>query len=150
MSSLSPTDILTALKTRRQHCHHLLDLSRRQRGLIDSGDYVQLLTILGQKQRLLGRLDELNKQHPDLRNRWHDLRESGDSDWRDDCEHLLAETEAILAALIDEEQQSTDFLAQRRDATQKQLQAISQGARVHEAYWESLAPATHRHLDVDQ
>ena len=150
MPTLAPSEMLTVLNLRRQHCRNLLDLSRRQRGLIDSSEYSQLLTILGQKQRLLGRLDELSKQHPDLRAQWKTLRDTAEYDLRDDCEHVLAETEAILADLLSEEQQSTDHLARRRDDTQKQLQAVSQGARVHDAYRESLAPSTHRHLDVGQ
>jgi len=150
MPTLDTAEILNILQMRRQHCRNLLDLSRRQRGLIDASDYSHLLTVLGQKQRLLGRLDELNTQHPDFRGQWATLRTLGDPEWRDDCEHVLAETEAILADLLAEEQESTEFLTQRRDDTQKQLQAVSQGARVHEAYRECLAPATHRHLDVGQ
>lgn len=150
MPLLDQSNILPVLNARRQHCRNLLDLSRRQRTLIDDSDYSQLLSILGQKQRLLGRLDELNKEHPDLKTRWKQIRDTGDAEWRDDCEHILAETESLLAELIEEEQHSTDHLTRKRDATQKELQAVSQGSRVHDAYRESLAPATHRHLDIGQ
>lgn len=150
MSTLDPSNILSVLNARRQHCRNLLDLSKRQRTLIDASDYSQLLSILGQKQRLLGRLDEINKDYPDLKTRWKQVRDTGDAEWRDDCEHVLAETESLLAELIEEEQNSTDHLTRRRDATQKELQAVSQGARVHDAYRDSLAPSTHRHLDIGQ
>ncbi|MGE3315592.1 MAG: flagellar export chaperone FlgN [Planctomycetaceae bacterium] len=150
MPLLDHSNMLTVLNTRRQHCRNLLELSRRQRDLIDASDYSQLLTILGQKQRLLGRLDELNREHPDLKSRWKQIRDTGDADWRDDCEHVLAETESLLAELIEEEQDSTDHLTRKRDTTQKELQAVTQGSRVHDAYRESLAPATHRHLDIGQ
>jgi hypothetical protein len=150
MPILDQSNMLTVLNARRQHCRSLLDLSRRQRSLIDASDYSQLLSILGQKQRLLGRLDELNKEHPDLKSRWKQIRDAGDPDWRDDCEHVLAETESILAELIEEEEQSTDYLTRKRDATQKELHAVTEGSRVHDAYRDSLAPATHRHLDIDQ
>ena len=83
MPTLDTAEILNILKMRRQHCRNLLDLSRRQRGLIDASDYSHLLTVLGQKQRLLGRLDELNTQHPDFRGQWARLRTLGDPEWRD-------------------------------------------------------------------
>lgn len=150
MSTLDASNILPVLQARRQHCRNLLELSRRQRNLIDASDYSQLLSILGQKQRLLGRLDELNKEHPDLKSQWKLIRTTADAEWRDDCEHVLAETESILAELIEEESQSTEHLSRKRDATQRELQSVSQGARVHDAYRDSLAPSTHRHLDLDR
>ncbi len=150
MPTLDAAGILDVMKKKRQHFRSLLDLSRRQRGLIDSSEFSQLLTVLGQKQRLLGRLEELNKQYPDLRSLWGAQKETGDPEWRDDCEHVLAETEVILAELLQEEQQSTDHLAKRRDDTRKELQTVSQGTAVNEAYRDSLAPSTHRHLNLGQ
>jgi hypothetical protein len=141
-------DFSALFHTRREHYRALLELSRRQIDLIAADDYTGLLVVLGQKQRLLGRLDEMNGQHADLKRQWHDRRESLDPDLRDDCEHILAETEAILAQLLEEEQQSAGRLTERRDETRRQLQTISRGSQVHDAYRDTLAPATHRHLDV--
>ena len=148
MSVACSLEFLETFRTRREHFQALLTLSRRQKQLIAESDYSELLAVLGQKQRLLGRLEELNRHQPDLRRRWQDQRESLDGVLRDDCEHLLAETEALLAALLDEEQTSTSELSARRDETQRQLQAISQGSQIHDAYRDQLAPATHRHLDT--
>lgn len=150
MSAFSISHILTILKTRREHCRDLLVLSRQQSQLIDADDYTQLLEVLGQKQRILGRLDEINQQHPDLKGQWQLHRKTAETLVRDDCEHVLAEMEAILAELLNTEKESTDQMIARRDATQRRLKAVSSGAQVHAAYRDSLAPATHRHLDVGQ
>jgi hypothetical protein len=150
MMTLDVSDYLDIFKSRRDCCRELLELSRRQRPLIDGDDYQQLLEVLGRKQRLLGCLDEIHKQHPDLRKNWREQKHGIDSLVREDCDHILAETEALLADLLQEERDSTDQLSQRRDRTQRALQAISDGGRVHDAYRTSLAPATHRHLDLDQ
>ena len=150
MSTFSASEFLTIFQTCREHWRDLLELSRRQMALIEADDYPQLLSLLGQKQRILGRLDELKQQHPGLRERWLSRREAVDPELGDDCDHVLAETEAILAELMKEEQVSTERLTGRRDKTQRELQAIANATDVHKAYRDSLAPATHRHLDVDR
>ena len=66
MTLTNLNDILQVLKERRTHCRELLDLSRRQNRVIEANDYSTLLNILGHKQRLLGRLDELKRRHPEL------------------------------------------------------------------------------------
>lgn len=150
MTATPVCEILEVLKERRDHCRELLKLSRAQRRLIDLDNYGALLDVLGRKQRILGTLDALTRRHPGLKDAWRKERGALDSGLREECEHLLAETEALFAELLEEETGSTEHLTLRRDATRKQLQAVSQGPHVHAAYRDSLAPATHRHLDVDQ
>ncbi|MEX0703438.1 MAG: hypothetical protein WD069_15185 [Planctomycetales bacterium] len=128
----------------------MLDLSRRQERLIEQDDYAGLLTVLSSKQRILGRLDDIKRRHPDLLADWRTTRDRIDPADRAECERLLAETEAVVAELIEEERHSTESLIVRRDAARNQLEAIAHGSRVHHAYRDHLAPSTHRHLDVDR
>ena len=150
MSELSVSDFLTAFKTRRKFCRALLKLSRQQRALIDEDDYTQLLIILGRKQRILGHLEDLKKEHPGLLKCWKTGRSGIDPEVRDDCEHILAETETILSELVHKEATSTEHMNRRRDATRKQLQSLNQGTEVNQSYRDNLAPATSRHLDVNR
>lgn len=150
MTELAVSDYLKIFHSRHEHSQKLLELSRRQMSLINSDDYTQLLVLLGQKQRVLGHLDEIGNRFPDLWKTWRSGRNTFDDGLREDCEHILAETEAILAELIQEETTSTEHLTERRDSTKKQLQDIAKGSEVHDAYRDSLAPVTHRHLNIDQ
>lgn len=143
-------DFLAVFKSRRDHCHALLNLSRTQQELIHADDYTGLLVVLGQKQLILGRLDEVASRHRKLFADWKTLRESLAAETRLNCEHILAETEAILAELIEEENNSTAGIVRRRDAAHSELQAINQGTQVNHAYRDALAPTTHRHLDLNQ
>lgn len=137
-------------RKRRDQFSALLGYSRRQSDLIQADDYTELLVVLGQKQGILSRIDEINKQFPGLQDQWRQWRDHLDADTRDTCDRLLDETERILAELIEHEQASTVRLTERRNATQRQLEAVSEGSRVHQAYRDAVPPATHRHLDVDQ
>ncbi len=150
MSLASLADILEILKHRRTHCHGLLELARRQKQVIDASDYSQLMALLAQKQRLLGRLDEINRRHPDLGRRWEQLRGQGSSPSRSDCEAVISETESILAEILQTEKEGTERLGRRRDDARRQLESIAHGVHVNETYRDNVAPLNHRFLDLNR
>jgi benzoyl-CoA reductase/2-hydroxyglutaryl-CoA dehydratase subunit BcrC/BadD/HgdB len=150
MTLTSLNDIFNVLKERRTHCRELLDLSRRQNRVIDANDYSTLLNILGHKQRLLGRLDELKRRHPELGQQWQILREAGPATLRRECDEVISEIEAILAELMQTEKDGADELSQRRDATRRQLESIAQGIHINETYRDNVAPYSHRFLDINR
>ncbi len=150
MTLANLNDILQVLKERRTHCRELLDLSRRQNRVIEANDYSTLLNILGHKQRLLGRLDELKRRHPELGQQWPILRETGPAPLRRECDEVISEIEAILAELMQTEKDGADELSQRRDATRRQLESIAQGIHINETYRDNVAPYRHRFLDINR
>jgi len=117
--------------------------------LIAEDDYPRLLDLLARKQRLLGRLDAAKPSLTTLKEQWLSLRDVLDPDVRRNCEQILDDLDEMFRRLLDEERSGISELTDRRDETQRQLQAVSDGTRVHAAYRDSLAPATHRHLDID-
>jgi hypothetical protein len=143
-------DVLDVLKHRHAHCRQLLDLSRRQNRVIDASDYSSLLGILGQKQRILGRLDELKRRYPALGEQWTALRDQGRSQVRSQCEGIISETESILAELVQTEKDGADQLVRRRDTTRQQLESIAQGFQINETYLDNVAPFNHRFLDTNR
>jgi FlgN protein len=147
LSSLE--EIRDVLQHRRKHCRDLLELSRRQKQLIDAGDYTQLMSTLAQKQRILGRLDEVKRRYPELSRQWTALRDSGLPTVRTDCEALIADTETILAELLQTEKQGTEQLAERREATRRQLAAVSQGVHVNQVYADTTPTLNHRFLNTN-
>jgi benzoyl-CoA reductase/2-hydroxyglutaryl-CoA dehydratase subunit BcrC/BadD/HgdB len=150
MSLTTLNDILEVLKQRRAHCRELLDLSRRQNRVIDASDYTSLLSILGQKQRVLVRLDELKHRHPELGERWESVREAGPATVRRECSEIISEIEAILAELMQTEKAGADELSQRRETTRRQLESIAQGVHINEIYRDNVAPFSHRFLDLNR
>src|SRR5271168_2342074 len=107
MALLTLEEIRDVLQHRRKHCRDLLELSHRQHQFIDAGDYTQLMSTLAQKQRILGRFDEMKRRYPELSRQWTSLRDSGLPATRDDCESLIAETETLLAELLESEKRGT-------------------------------------------
>ncbi len=149
MALITLEEIRDVLQHRRKHCRDLLDLSQRQHQFIDSADYTQLMATLAQKQRILGRLDEMKRRYPELSRQWTSLRDSGLPATRNDCESLIAETETILAELLESEKQGTQHLSERREDTRRQIEAVSQGVHVNQVYADTSPTLNHRFLNTN-
>lgn len=144
------TDFLATFRERRDSFAELLDLSQEQLQLIESDDYAQLLAILGRKQRILGRLEEIHRLHPRLAAEWKQYRDRLAPAARAECDRCLAETERLLEQLMTQEREGTDRIAERRQQTRTELQSVTEGARAHQAYGQTHARSTNRLLSVDQ
>lgn len=140
---------LETFESRRDQCRALLELSREQEQLIAGGQYGDLLALLRRKQGILERIERQRRSHADVVSRWRLERDSLEADTRTTCERLLAETESILGDLVREEERSATQLVRRRDRTRAELTSVEHGSQVNTAYRDTLAPATHRHLDLD-
>ena len=150
MTSTQKIDYLKLFSVRLEYSKALLKLSIQQQALIDQDDYSGLLDVLGKKQRLLGQLDQYTKQLPTLWAQWKGERDLMSVEQRETCEEILSESEAVLSKLLANEDTSTKCMVVRRDRTKQQVQSLNQGEKVGEAYRDSLAPVTHRHLNIDQ
>jgi flagellar biosynthesis/type III secretory pathway chaperone len=135
----------------RQHCvAALLELARRQQVLVAEADYPNLLSLLGAKQRLIAQLAELGRKQSEFRDVWIARERLLPAELRRRCEELLNQTEALFEDLLKCEREATESLSAQRDQTKTQLQSVAQGSRANQAYLDSLAPFTHRLLDLDQ
>ena len=150
MTDTQMLDYPKLFAVRLEYSKALLKLSLKQQDLIEHEDYTGLLDVLGQKQRLLGQLDQYTSQLPRLWEKWQTDRDRLPADQRETCETILQESETVLSRLMQNEDTSTKSMVVRRDQTRQQLQSLNQGGLAGEAYRDSLAPVTHRHLNIDQ
>jgi len=142
-------EFLKTFADRRQCFAELFELSKQQMRLVDTDDYTQLLKLLGGKQQIISRLEAIGKGRPRLWDDWKAERDRLAPAARHACEKTLEETEALLAELLEHERTSTENLSRRRDQTARELRDVASGTRVNQAYRDTLAPVTHRHLDTD-
>lgn len=150
MTSTQMIDYPKLFSVRLEYSKALLKLSFQQQDLINQDDYSGLLDVLGKKQQLLEQLDQYKKKLPALWEKWKSDRDQLPEEKRESCERILSESEAVLAKLLENEDTSTQCMVDRRDRTKQQIQSLNQGEKVGEAYRDSLAPVTHRHLNIDQ
>ena len=137
---------IITLRTRRDLCRSLHDLSQRQRDALGRRDYDVLIELLGEKRSVIDRITALSGpvQHWSMNRSRHPASE------RVEGEALLAEMEQLLGELGDSEQAAVEELTKQRDETRGELLEINAAGRVHSAYRDTLAPATRRSLDVNR
>jgi len=150
MTTTTASDILDYLQRRREFCRTLLELSGRQRHFIAEGNYAELLSVVARKQRVLGRLEALKESQPESLRHWKQQRDHLEPALRKRCESLLKDIEDILKELLTEEQFCTETLTRRRDATQQQLEEISNGRSAHRAYGKETSAGSQQFLDINQ
>ncbi|MAT15745.1 MAG: hypothetical protein CMJ46_10815 [Planctomyces sp.] len=148
MTANQPAEYLAFFKHRCEHCQILLALSEQQQAAISENQLDELLSIIGRKQRVLTLMEDTKREQPALWENWQTDREGLDSETRQRCEQYLAETESLLASLVQLEQQGTDQLKKNRDHTQAELQQISRSMKANDAYYDQGESPTHRFLDV--
>jgi hypothetical protein len=142
-------DLPAILTARRGALRQLLELSRRQLQLIEADDYTQLLAVQGATQRLLSGLNAWNDTTPTLKERWRTGRDGLPATVRAACDQLLEESESLLTELFEEERVSTERLQQRRDETRRELESLTLGTQVHNAYRQTATPRDHVNLDLN-
>lgn len=140
---------LLELFGREQACYtSLLDLSRRQKGVIEHGAVDDLLQILGQKQKVLSRVGEIENQLLPYKRNWTAVRSGLDENDRQVLDLALSTVEELLAELIALEKESEALLVKRRDLVEIELHDAVKGGAVHQAYQGKSGDAPSRILDV--
>ena len=120
------TDLLDVLQRRREYCRAMLELSRRQAGLIDDENFAELLQLIVQKQRVLEHLAELGQTFGGIVDFWKSARDRLAADTRSKCQAAIDDAESLLAESMALEKQGTEALSQRRDETQDRLKEIGE------------------------
>lgn len=144
------TDFLKLFAVRRECFDELRRLSEEQHELIAQDDYSSLLALQGNKLRVIGQLEAVTAQFPQLMRDWKAQRDQLPHDTRLKCDATLAETEHLLAGLLEQERNDTQTISDRRDETRRQLYGLSSGVRAQQAYAGDRNVANHRVLDIGQ
>ena len=126
-STQQPT-LLEVLERRREYCRAMLELSHRQAGLIDDGNFTELLQLIAQKQRVLEHLAELGRSFGGIVDFWKSVRDRLPADVRSKCQSAIDDAETLLAESMALEKQGTTVLTQRRDETQGRLKEIGEAS----------------------
>lgn len=140
---------LLELFGREQACYtSLLDLSRRQKEVIEHGEVDDLLQILGQKQKVLARVGEIENQLLPYKRNWPAVRAGLDGNDRQVLDLALSTVEELLAELIALERHSEDLLVKRRDLVEVELHEAAKGGAVQQVYQGKIGDTPSRILDV--
>ena len=109
-------------------------MSEKQRELVQQQDAVQLLGVLGARKILVEQLTQLGQQIAPIREQWQQLKDSLQTDQRDQINQLIDQTQDLLADIISADEQDRQQLAADRDTKGAELGSFTQNTTARNAY----------------
>ncbi|MHC4064444.1 MAG: hypothetical protein ACYSUI_08080 [Planctomycetota bacterium] len=129
-----PQCLMSLLLRQRDLYRDLHRLADRQRRLIAEDDPGELLSLLGQRQKLTGELMELGRQLAPHRENWAATRESLAPGDCAQAEQMLGEIRGLLQKIIDDDEQDARLLSARKMQTAASMGAARADRRAVTAY----------------
>jgi len=147
MTTLETDTLAELVRTKHRCLLQLRDLGRRQSELIETGDMTALLDLLAVKQRLLLRLQQIERELEPFRGQDADGRHWRSLQDRQACVERLRQCEGLLAEIVAREKSSESTLKGRRDEAAAKLHGVHDAETARGAYG-SLAPGKTNQLDL--
>jgi PAS domain-containing protein len=125
------------------------ELGQRQLDLISTGDYAELLKLLGVKQRVLGGLQDVETGLRPFHHGAPAARASNSAAERVHTEAQLQRCEELLRMILRQEQSSEQGMIVRRDEAAAQLQGLHHAAAIQAAYQHGDLPLSREHAELN-
>jgi len=109
-------------------------LTDSQRALITGDEPERLLAVLGERQKLIDRLERLAERMRPHRQRWPQLRSELAPADAEQVDRLLAEVDALLAGILEKDKADTQLLAARKGAVGQAMATLKTGKQAKAAY----------------
>lgn len=134
---MSALDTTTLLQLFARKCELLMQLRQfglRQYELIDSSDMNRLLSLLSAKQKVLGEIQNIERQLDPYRREAPDSRVWASDEQRRQCAQLAEACQRLLAEVMETEKQGESQLILRRDEAATRLHGVHQAIHARAAY----------------
>ena len=133
-AKLDSITLIALLTEQRSLYSQLGELAGTQRGLITGGEPEQLLSVLGERQKLVDRLDTLGGRMKPYLESWKAFRATLAPADALRVDRLLGEVNTMLAGILEKDKADAQLLAARKSATGKAMEAVSVGRQAEAAY----------------
>lgn len=112
----------------------LEQFAERQRLFVSREDTQQLLSLLGERQRISTELAEISGRLEPVRRDWSSFRERMDAGAREEAERLWHESKTLLKRVLDRDEEDARVLAARKELVGRSLQSTRGAADALGAY----------------
>ena len=136
------TELIALLTEQCGFYEQLAALSESQRHLITGQKAEKLLTLLGDRQKLLDRIQELAVKMRPYQTMWAQMRQGASREEAEEVDRLLGKVNAMLATIIDTDQTDAQLLAVRKNATGQEMSTLKSGRMANAAYAATAYGAT--------
>lgn len=120
----------------------LAALSETQRGLITGNEPERLLGLLGERQKLLDRLEELAARMRPYQKTWPRMRPLVSPAEVQEVDRLLAKVNGLLATIIEQDKADSQLLAARKSVTGQEMSSLKASRTAGAAYMATAYEAS--------
>lgn len=132
--ALDPQKLLGLLDQQRGAYEQLLGLAEQQRALISGQNPEQLLTVLRERQTIVGQLAQLNMQLAPYRRNLEGSYNDFPDDVREQANQKLTEINQMLQKILKADREDGALLSARKAAVSEQLSNVRGGQAANTAY----------------
>ena len=126
---------LVALLTEQCELYRELSgLAEHQRSLIDGNQAERLLGVLGQRQTIIDRLSMLAERMRPYQRSWQTIRQGLSPDESRRVDHLVAQVNDYLSAILAQDKADVELLATRKGETATAMSQLKASRRAGAAY----------------
>ncbi|MBP7933848.1 MAG: flagellar export chaperone FlgN [Phycisphaerae bacterium] len=133
-TKLDSTTLIALLTEQRSLYSQLGELAGTQRGLITGGEPERLLSVLGERQKLVDRLDALGGRLRPYLEGWKAFRTTMTPADTLRVNRLLGEVNTMLTGILEKDKADAQLLAARKSCTAKAIETVTIGRQVGAAY----------------
>ncbi len=133
---------MALLSEQRELYRQLRRLADRQRAFITSNEPERLLAVLAERQQLIDRLQAVGQRLRPYQANWREIRGGMDEAQGRQMDGLVAEVNAILAGILQQDEADTALLSARKSETGRQIGVIQAGRQAGRAYAASYGTTT--------
>jgi hypothetical protein len=117
----------------------LIELTRKQSEVLESGDTERLMDFARQKESELGRLAPVEVRLRSARESWGDVESGVSAEQRRSVQEGVRGVETVLRQLLELEEEQNRAILKRREGTLEEIRRIEAGRRVQKAYGAASA-----------
>lgn len=133
--------VLELLGSQRDLYVQLDRLSQAQAGLVSAEDADGLLGVLGERERVMERVLEVNAALEPFRRRWGDVVEQLDDPARDSVNAIVAELETLTRSIAERDESDRRAMEARRAEIAGELGVVNRKQAAVRAYGSGLRAA---------
>lgn len=141
-----PSMLIDLLEQQRSAYAQLQSFSEQQSRLIEESEAEKLLGLLSQRQGVIDRLSQINRQLDPYRQQWPELWAGLDAPMRRRVQGLIDEVQVMLDQIVARDDEDRASLLAQRKRMAEQLHQLHRGSAVNRAYGQSSTAAGPKRL----
>lgn len=126
--------LLGALQEQLALYRDILNLEGEQLNLVERTDQIGLLKVMAVKQKRIERIEILNREFAPEREKMENAELGEFSEIDEELDHVLAEIEATLKELVEQESRCVQILQAQQHSQTEQMAHVNRGKQLVSAY----------------